>query len=42
MSPKEIQLLENFCQFLERSGYFDNDWWEEKPTAIERFERENL
>lgn len=33
-------LLEDYSKFLEESGYLDDDWWCEKPTAIERFKAE--
>jgi len=26
-----------YSQFLEKNGYLDTDWREEKPTAIERY-----
>ena len=40
MTPEQIDLLEKFCRFLEKEGYIDSDWWAEKPTAIEKFQKE--
>jgi hypothetical protein len=34
-------LLKLYSEFLEQNGYLDSDWREEKPTAIERFMKEN-
>jgi len=34
-------LLERYSKFLSELGYMDDDWWAEKPTAIERFLRHN-
>jgi len=37
MTPEQIDLLEEFCRFLEKEGYLDADWYAEEPTAIQRF-----
>lgn len=39
-SEQQQTLLNEYSEFLERYGYTDSDWREEKPTSIERFIRE--
>ena len=36
-----VKLLERYSKFLSEHGYMDDDWWTEKPTAIERFMKES-
>lgn len=33
----DTELLQQYSEFLEKNGYLDTDWREEKPTAIDRF-----
>jgi DNA-directed RNA polymerase subunit F len=35
------ELLKEYSVFLEKYGYLDTDWREEKPTAVKRFMEAN-
>lgn len=38
---QQNDLLYRFCQFLEKSGYIDSDWWAETPSPIDEFMASN-
>lgn len=37
---EKIKLLERYSKVLSERGYIDDDWWCEKPTAIDIFLKE--
>ena len=41
VKEEHTELLERYSKFLSEHGYMDDDWWTEKPTAIERFMKES-
>ena len=36
-SFEKVDLLDRYSRFLEKHGYTDTDWWQEKPTSVETF-----
>ena len=37
LEEQKIEILEKYNKFLIKNNYADDDLWNEKPTAIERF-----